>query len=376
MHVTISKRPVGEQSLPVNQPVKRPYPSSWIDRFNDWVDRLPVPAWVFYLCLWLLLAILESGSKWLDGVEPYFKARWIYILYSFYGVYFLAAIHYLDSEAKTAFNVFRPTLNVGETEQSSLYYQLTTMPARTVLLLSVVMLVSLTGLFKPVITPLWEAMGFFHNSTASTLIDLGLFFFNGLVTTTFVYHTLRQLRWISRIHQTATRINLFQLRPLYSLSGLTARTAGILLVVGFVIAQQAGTHGQLTTDPYALQMSWLFMLISIVLYSLLGTAVFFFPLLGLHNLLVREKERLQAEADSRLQAQILELHEGIDNHQTKGADAINFHLVSLSLERDILGKLPTWPWQPGTLNFILTAMLLPIVLWITQQILGRWAGFK
>jgi hypothetical protein len=122
-------------------------------------------------------------------------------------------------------------------------------------------------------------------------------------------------------------------------------------------------------------MSTLFTLTSILVYSLLAVAVFFFPLLGLHNLLVREKEHLQEQANSRLLAHIQELHQRIDAHNLKEAEAIYHQLISLTSERDVLAKLPTWPWQPGTLNFILTAVLLPIILWIAQQLLGRWAGF-
>jgi hypothetical protein len=362
-----------EQLLPVTDSSNRPYQPSWVDRLHTWVDRLLVPAWVFYLCVWLVLIIIESGSKWLDGVEP--KLRWIYVFYSFYGIYFLAAIHYLDTWAETAFNTFRPTLAVGEAEQSRLFYELTTMPARTVWLLSAATLVSIILLIQPLIIPLWEVMGYQHSSIVFTLVDLGIFYFNGLVVVVFVYHTLRQLRWISSLHKTATRINLFQLRPLYSLSGLTARTAGILLLVGYVIGQQAGTHGVFTSDDYAVQMSELFTLISILVYSLLAVAVFFLPLLGLHQLLIREKERLQAEADSRLQAHIQELHQRIDARELQDADAINKHLASLALERDIQAKLPTWPWQPGTVNLILSAVLLPAILWIMQQLLARLVGF-
>jgi hypothetical protein len=112
-----------------------------------------------------------------------------------------------------------------------------------------------------------------------------------------------------------------------------------------------------------------------VSFSLLAAAVFFLPLLGLHQVLMREKERWQAEANARLQAHIQELHRRIDASQLEDADAINKHMASLALERDILAKLPTWPWQPGTLNLILSAVLLPIVLWFLQQILERWAGF-
>ena len=373
--MTLKMESTVEKTLPAAEQIRQPYPPSWVDRFEVWVERLPVPAWAFYLGLWMLLIIVESCSKWLDGVEPFIRVRSIYVLYTFYGVYFLAAIHYLDSWAKTAFNTFRPILTAGEAEQSVLFYHLTTMPARTILLLSAATLASMIVLFKPLIIPLWEAMGFFHHTIAATLLDLGLYAFNGLIVIIFVYHTLHQLSWISKIYKKDTHINLFQLRPLYSFSGLTARTAGILLLVGYIIQQQAGAHSQFTSNPYVLRTSWLFMLMSIVVYSALAMAVFFLPLLGLHQLLLDEKERLQAEVDGRLQAHIQELHQRIDARQLQDADAINKHMGSLALERDILSKLPTWPWQPGTLNFILTAVLLPFILWFMQRLLERWAGF-
>jgi hypothetical protein len=364
-----------EQPLALIEKYHRPYPPSWVDRLNDWVSRVPGPAWAFYLGIWLLLILIEGGGKWLDGVEPSFKLRWIYVLYSFYGVYFLAAIHYLDAWAKTAFAAFRPALAAGEAEQSLLLFQLTTMPARTVWLLSAGILLSQILLYRPLLVPLWEAMGFSHYSIAGTLVDFGIFAFNAISVGIFIYHSLRQLGWISRIHKTATRINLFQLRPLYSLSGLTARTAGILLLVGLIIEQQVASHGVMTSDPYALWMSELFMFVTFLAYSLLAVAAFFLPLVGLHNLLVREKERLQAEADSRLKAHIQELHQRVDARKLKDADSVYFQLSSLNSERDILAKLPTWPWQPGTLNLILSAVLLPVVLWIVQQLLERWVGF-
>lgn len=364
------------QPLPTLKHTERPYRPSWVDRLNDWVDRLPAPPWTFYLGIWLLLLIIAEGtSTWRDGLQTLERLRWTYVSYSLYGAYFLAAIHYLDTWAKTALNTFRSTLNEDEAEQALLFYQLTTMPTRTIGILSAATLISVVTLSRLLIMPLLKAMGLFHHSIVSTAVDLGLFYFNALIVVIFIYHTVRQLRWVSRIHTTATHVNLFHLRPLYSLSGLTARTAGILLLVGYIVQQQAGTHGELTSDPYALRISWLFTLISTVLFSLLAVAVFFLPLLGLHRMLLHEKERLQAEASSRLQAHIQELHRRIDACQLEDADAINKHMVSLALERDILAKLPTWPWQPGTLNILLTAIFLPIILWFLQQLLERWAGF-
>ena len=368
-----------EQSLPAAQQIKQPYPPSWVDRLHGWVNRLPAPPWVFYLCLWLLFSMIDIGSKWLDGVQPFGQVRFFYIVYPFFGIYFLAAMHYLDTWAENAYNSFHPTLTVGKEEQSLLLYQLTNMPARAVWIVNAATLVCLIVLIRPVIMPLWESVSMFtySDAPASALVDLGLInSFNWLIIGVFIYHTVRQLRWIGRIHSTATRIDLFHLRPLYSLSGLTARTAGILLLAGYAVDQSTRlTLSANSPDPSVSNLHSLFSLMSLVFFSVLAVAVFFFPLLGLHQLLLREKERLQSEADTRLQAHIEELHRRLDTHTLQDADAINRHMNSLSIERDILAKLPTWPWQPGTLNLLLTAVLLPIILWVVQQVLRRWAGF-
>jgi hypothetical protein len=57
------------------------------------------------------------------------------------------------------------------------------------------------------------------------------------------------------------------------------------------------------------------------------------------------------------------------------ADALNKTLASLVVERELLAKIPTWPWQPGALTGFLTALLLPIILWLIQRILERMLTF-
>ena len=40
-------------------------------------------------------------------------------------------------------------------------------------------------------------------------------------------------------------------------------------------------------------------------------------------------------------------------------------------QRDVLAKLPTWPWSVGTLRGFVTAILLPLVLFLIQMLLSR-----
>jgi hypothetical protein len=287
-----------ERSLPATQQIKQPYPPSWVDRLHGWVNRLPVPAWVFYLCLWLFLVTLVIGSKWLDGVLPFDEVRWNYFLYPFQGVLLLAAIHYLDTWAAAAFRSSLPIMAVGEEEQSLLLYLLTTMPARAVWIVNAVTLASLIVLFRPVILPIWESVSTFRyaGAPASALVDLVVLnTFNWLVIGVFIFHTARQLQWIGRIHRTAVRVDLFHIRPLYFLAGLTARTAGILLLGGYAMDQMTrhALAAHLSSDPSISSLHQQVSLVTLVFFSLLAAAVFFFPLLGLHQLLLQEKEHLQ-----------------------------------------------------------------------------------
>jgi hypothetical protein len=64
-----------------NQPATRPdgsnpvtgvpvYGASWLDHFFEWIRVIPLPTWLCYLSLWLLLFLLFTGLAWLAGVQP------------------------------------------------------------------------------------------------------------------------------------------------------------------------------------------------------------------------------------------------------------------------------------------------------------------
>jgi hypothetical protein len=49
-------------------------------------------------------------------------------------------------------------------------------------------------------------------------------------------------------------------------------------------------------------------------------------------------------------------------------------LLSLIAERELLEKTPTWPWEPGTPVAVITALLLPVGLFLIQRMLERFIG--
>jgi len=170
---------------------------------------------------------------------------------------------------------------------------------------------------------------------------------------------------VSRIHATVTRINLFQPDPLYAFSGLTARTAmGYLLLADTAVLIMY--EFMLETDPMALGIMAFMMALAAVTFVL--------PLLGMHRRMVEEKGRLESEANQRLEAAIAELHRRVDDLNLIDMSELYRAISSLEIERDVLAKIPTWPWQPGTLRVALSPLLLPVAVWLIQRILERFAG--
>src|SRR3990172_10598350 len=46
---------------------KFPYPRNWTDRLVQWISRLSGPAWLFYVALLIIGALLNNAVRWLDG---------------------------------------------------------------------------------------------------------------------------------------------------------------------------------------------------------------------------------------------------------------------------------------------------------------------
>jgi hypothetical protein len=171
-------------------------------------------------------------------------------------------------------------------------------------------------------------------------------------------------------------VYLFRLQCLYGLSSLTARTALALVVVGSVgyatvVPLGGGPRpaelpgAAVWPDPLATGVGYLVLSV--------GTAavVFVSPLIGLHGILAREKRRLQAENDQRLERGLGDLHRLVDGGSLEDIDLLNDAISSLVTEREVIWKTPTWPWSRQAFGVLTTAVLLPIAVWLLQEPLGR-----
>jgi hypothetical protein len=57
--------------------------------------------------------------------------------------------------------------------------------------------------------------------------------------------------------------------------------------------------------------------------------------------------------------------------ELEGMGAVHQMILSLVAERELLQKTPTWPWQPGTPIAVVSALLLPLGIFLVQRLLER-----
>ncbi|MGE5138937.1 MAG: hypothetical protein ACM3JD_05725 [Rudaea sp.] len=342
------------------EPSSIPYPPSWVDGLIRWIDRLPVPAWLFYPALLAGLFLIINAGRWLEGIGPLGSLDAPYGFIAIYPVTALAAIDYLDRTARRAFEFFRPALGKPAAEAARLEYELTVLPAREARLVAVA-----GGAFGVLLV--------LGGNTARPSVGSGIFYWTligaaivGIVLTSeLFYHTVRQLKLVTRIHATASNVDLFHYTPLYSFSALTARTGLVFsLILWF----------DLTINPETLTNLPLIGLNVAIL--LLSAACFVLPLEGMHNRMVAEKRELEWDANQRIKAVVAHLYGTVDEHALGEADEVNKTISSLLATRDLIGKIPTWPWRPQTFTAFFSALALPVVVFLIQMLLKTAIGFK
>jgi hypothetical protein len=340
---------------------RSPYPPSWFDRFTQWIDRLPGPYWFWYLALAGLGFLVETVVQWVSGEYPPGTFRWLHLVLAANIGYLPGLMHYLDRTAGKALDSLRPALRVSPKDYAALRYRLTTLPAWSMWMAGAVGLVA--GVAGVLDTTQGTNLVQISQSPLSLAFNGPLAALTGFNACLFAYHFIRQLGLVSDIYSRRTHINLFRLGPLYALSGVTARTAIAIVLPVYVWAAVA---------PALLHIS---VGVSIgVLGLLLAAAAFTLPLLGVHRLLVEEKERWISEASRRYESLVVQLHRALDRHGSGQVANCREGLAALEIELARLERVPTWPWQPQTVRGLIAALLLPIGVWLIQLVIQRMVG--
>ena len=334
------------------------YSPGWVNHLNAWLARMPGSNWLYYFGLWLVLFLIPSIVYWVEGVLP--SGSFLPVQGFIPGViaFFLAMFHYLDGRAGASLAAMRPALKASDEDYQELEYRLTNLPAGLTLIASVIMLV-IIFLTELMTEPYRIEM--LNLSPVSTNLFRIIYFLGWWVLGAFLYHAVHQLRLINRIYTQHTRINLFRMKPLYAFSNLSALTAGSIAMV--LYGWMAVAPGVSLADPITFIVTFMVLLIAVV--------IFIWPQLGIHNLQVAEKDRLLEEANQRFEAIIGELHRRVDAGELDQMNDLRVTMTNLEMELNALKRIHTWPWQPETVRWLITALVLPLGLWLIQSVLQR-----
>lgn len=336
-----------------------PYRPSWINRLLGAFHKLPIPFLALCGVIWLVLAGIGHLSAWYNHIIPWRTLDTRILLVTLWTPYCLGLIDYLNRAASQALDDFRPALNMTEVEFAKLRYEFTVLPAGHVIAVNLlgVALTLASALGVP------ETATPFIATTSAAMVNLVIASLGIVFSITAIYQTLRQLRLTRHTYQCASRLNLLQASQLYAFSTLTVRIG-----IGWMIILYSGVVAfpALLDNPYWVGTSALLVL------GIAGS--FLATLSDIHRRISVDKRRQLDEVHALLQEVFSTLNRRVQGHQIEDLASLREAAVALDLERAVLSKVPTWPWQPGTIASFVTALMLPVIVWLVQALITRLMG--
>lgn len=354
-----------------------PYQPSWPDRIVNRVRKLPVPAWLFYLGLAAVIALVETLVKWYDGTYPVGTVWLFHLALALPVPYSLAVRHYINDAAGLALDSSSATLNLDDSACLDLRYRLTNAPARSTALLTLAAVLLAAMLALIVALPYGPTRGWslalpayvkMMTSPVASVSDILLLVGIWAALGANLFWVIRLLRMVHEIYAQYAHVDIYRITSLYAFSGLTARVA-LCLLAGLYAANLL--YSGANSPTLAMQaFRWA--------ATLLGTAVaaaaFVWPLYGVHRILERQKGILLDENGEKIKSASEMMHQGVAIKKLDEMVPLKHAMDSLVAERGILQGLRTWPWQHETFRWMSTAVLLPVVVFVIQKLIAPLLG--
>lgn len=336
-----------------------------------WIERLPGPIWAAYIALTgvsFSVVALEAtlSSRGLFGQDP------AYFAYAVFHVLTLAGYHVLSLGGRSAWDAFRPAVELDDATSARRRAELSTTPAVPGAVLYVVGVAAYLLLLAS--SP--EGFDLVGHQPAFVAVRVAAeAFWLAPVSLMVGFLLIRQVRIVSRLHRSVVSVDLLEPGPLHAMAKLTARSAIVLLLVQLLV---------FVPLPNMSESARLTLILVFGPFILVSAAAFFLPLRGMHGVLEKEQLRRLSEVNARIDAAITALHGVVDEEAGAPRDAdshrlaqvridgLNKALSSLLQEREFIGKLSTWPWDPGTLRAVASAVALPVILFLLTRALERF----
>ena len=338
----------------------KPYKPNFVHSFFDWLDRLQLPAWVSLLILFPVVGLVQHlvayGRGFLSPGELNFDLGTAGYWLLSGPLLFIWAM----KGSRQAWIDIQPLVSPDEAEHfASMYFEFYTVPKKggTVALL----IGGLAGLWN----------GFADKAVAPSVdyafaeLRISIWVIAAATILLTIYQLIRQLNIIRNLYTRVAKVDIFNPQLLYGFPRYTA-IFGVAIFFYLYLAP-------VMLDPTAFASSLSYATPAVIAPLIL--VMFYLPLAGMHNRLLIEKEALRAEVGGRIRTILRDIHRAaFDKKDFENTNSmIAVHSVLLK-EKETIEDLSTWPWRPSTLNGLLSAILLPIVLTILRDVISGWLG--
>lgn len=329
-----------------------------MNRLFGWIDRSPIPAWLVYTGVYLVGALFMHLALWLDGVEPWGRISLLWAVNAGWLIVSAAILHYLVRSADQAMARFAPLAGGHPDEFARNRTRLTTIPRWVANGLYGIEFVLIAAVV--VIEPAFAYEGLEHPvSTAIAAVILGLSYAFGPV---LLVYAIRAIRTVTDTYALVDRVDLQRQGALYAPAGFAMRCGMMLLVVVML-----SVASNIASDPAASEEVVTGVMVALLIP--LGLAALFVPVRGIHRRLAAEKQHLLEENAAAVDRARTDLYEALARREHDEVQSIDRGLTSLFRLRDELEEIATWPWSRGSFRNYVSAVLLPLVVWVAQQLL-------
>lgn len=337
-----------------------PFKPNWLLRFFAWVNRLPIPAWMFYLFILFTGGAIQHLYAWGKGIlqvsqlNAFLALSWIWLVEQLY--YFG---HLNPPIARQALDEIRPLLNLDDEGYKLLSYEFTIAPASPPLILPILGFVF--GLvFAAAVRPSSPDINFAFPEFL--FLSWGL---SHAMTFISVYAIVRQLGKVKEVITQINRVDIYNLHSLYGLSKLTASIGIAIIVITFL------TSFILVPQHVESALHVVFY----ISFLILALAVFVLPLTDINQRLRKEKNRLLKIVNIQIEDAFEKVRKDFQSNDLEQMPSLHASIEIMLKEKTLLETIPTWPWAPSTFRGFLAAVFLPLFLWLVQQLLERIMGF-
>ena len=188
----------------------RPYPPSWVDRYIDWIESRPIPIWLTYVLIYLAATLALHMAVWIDGVTPVGEIDSLWVFNGIWSVISLGFIHILERSAGNAVDRFAPLLPKKSAALDDLRYRMTTMPARAVLIMSLIFAFAMVAIVMVQRDFLYEGL----QHPVSMVLGIGTLAFSYSFAPVLLYQAGRLLKYVTDAYKLLDQVNVFHQQPL------------------------------------------------------------------------------------------------------------------------------------------------------------------